>query len=137
VQIQHQVQGGVEMIVGVTQDPVYGPAVLVGTGGVFAEVLKDVTVRPLPLDRRDAQDMVRSLHGYALLRGTRGQARADIKALVDVVLAVARLAAACGDRLAELDLNPVVVQQRGAVAVDSRVVAAATSGAAASNDEES
>jgi len=137
VQIQHQVQGGVEMIVGVTQDPVYGPAVLVGTGGVFAEVLKDVTVRPLPLDRRDAQDMVRSLHGYALLRGTRGQARADIKALVDVVLAVARLAAACGDRLAELDLNPVVVQQRGAVAVDSLVVAAATSGAAASNDEES
>jgi acetate---CoA ligase (ADP-forming) len=79
---------------------------------------------------------VRSLHGYALLQGARGQARADIKALVGVVLAVARLAAACGDRLAELDLNPVVVQQRGAVAVDSLVVAA-PSGAAASNDEES
>jgi acyl-CoA synthetase (NDP forming) len=126
VQIQEQVQGGVEMIVGVTHDPVYGPAVLLGTGGVFAEVLKDVTVRPLPLDRRDAEDMVKSLRGYALLLGARGQPRADIKALVDVVLSVARLAAACGERLAELDLNPVVVRQRGAVAVDSLVVAAAS-----------
>ncbi len=124
VQIQEQVDGGVEMIVGVTRDPVYGPAVLVGTGGVFAEILKDVTVRPLPLDRRDAEEMVKSLRGYALLRGARGQARADVKGLVDVVLSVARLAAACGDRLAELDLNPVVVRQRGAVAVDSLVVAA-------------
>ena len=100
------------MIVGVTHDPVYGPAVLVGTGGVFAEVLKDVTVRPLPLDRRDAEDMVEA----ARLRpaaGARGQPRADVKALVDVVLAVARLAAACGERLVELDLNPVVVRRRG------------------------
>jgi acyl-CoA synthetase (NDP forming) len=127
VQIQQQVVGGVEMIVGVTHDPVYGPAVLVGTGGVFAEVLKDVTVRPLPLDRRDAEEMVKSLRGYALLLGARGQARADIKALVDVVLGVARMAAACGDRLVELDLNPVVVQQRGAVAVDSLVVTAPAS----------
>jgi acyl-CoA synthetase (NDP forming) len=110
------------MIVGVTHDPVYGPAVLVGTGGVFAEVLSDATVRPLPLDRRDAEDMVKSLRGYALLSGARGQAKADIKALVDLILSVARLAAACGDRLAELDLNPVVVRPRGAVAVDSLVV---------------
>jgi acyl-CoA synthetase (NDP forming) len=122
VQIQEQIQGGVEMIVGVTHDPVYGPAVLVGTGGVFAEVLSDATVRPLPLDRRDAEDMVKSLRGYALLSGARGQAKADIKALVDLILSVARLAAACGDRLAELDLNPVVVRPRGAVAVDSLVV---------------
>ncbi len=124
VQIQQQLVGGVEMIVGVTHDPAYGPAVLVGTGGVFAEILKDVTVRPLPLDRRDAEEMVKSLRGYALLLGARGQARADVKALVDVVLAVARMATACGDTLVELDLNPVVVQQRGAVAVDSLVVTA-------------
>jgi acetate---CoA ligase (ADP-forming) len=124
VQIQEQVEGGVEMIVGVTRDPVFGSAVLVGTGGVFAEILADATVRPLPIDRGDAEEMVRSLRGAALLRGARGQARADVKALVDVVLAVARLAAACGDRLAELDLNPVVVRPTGAVAVDSLVVAA-------------
>ncbi|HTT87625.1 MAG TPA: acetate--CoA ligase family protein, partial [Acidimicrobiales bacterium] len=124
VVVQEQVEGGVEMIVGVTRDPVFGPAVLVGTGGVFAEVLADVAVRPLPLDRRDAEEMVRSLRGHALLRGARGAARADVKALVDVILAVARLATACGERLAELDLNPVVVRPRGAVAVDSLVVLA-------------
>ncbi len=64
------------MIVGVTRDPVYGPAVLVGTGGVFAEILKDVAVRPLPLDRRDAEEMVTSLRGYALAaRGSRSGPR--------------------------------------------------------------
>jgi acyl-CoA synthetase (NDP forming) len=100
VEVQQQIDDGTEMIVGMTRDPVFGPAVLVGTGGVFAEILADVAVRPLPIDRRDAED----------------------KALVDVVMAVARLAAACGDRLAELDLNPVVVRPRGALAVDALVV---------------
>jgi acyl-CoA synthetase (NDP forming) len=123
VLVQEQIGDGTEMIVGVTRDPVFGPAVLVGTGGVFAEVLADVAVRPLPIDRRDAEEMVRSLRGHALLAGARGRPRADTKALVDVVMAVARLAAACGDRLAELDLNPVVVRTHGAVAVDSLVVA--------------
>ena len=97
---------------------------LVGTGGVFAEILKDVAVRPLPIDRRDAQEMVESLRGFPLLAGARAASRGDVKALVDVVLAVARLAAACGDRLVELDLNPVVVRPKGAVAVDSLVVTA-------------
>ncbi|HLN43947.1 MAG TPA: acetate--CoA ligase family protein, partial [Acidimicrobiales bacterium] len=124
VQIQEQVEGGTEMIVGVTRDPVFGPAVLVGTGGVFAEILKDVAVRPLPIDRRDAQEMVQGLRGFPLLGGARGRERGDVKALVDVVLGVARLAAACGDRLVELDLNPVVVRRHGAVAVDSLVVTA-------------
>ncbi len=124
VQIQEQVAGGTEMIVGITRDPVFGPAVLVGTGGVFAEVLEDVAVRPLPIDRRDAQEMVQGLRGFPLLAGARGHERGDVKALVDVVLAVARLAAACGDRLVELDLNPVVVRRHGAVAVDSLVVTA-------------
>ncbi|HTZ09247.1 MAG TPA: acetate--CoA ligase family protein, partial [Acidimicrobiales bacterium] len=124
VQIQEQVEGGTEMIVGVTHDPVFGPAVLVGTGGVFAEILADVAVRPLPLDRRDAEEMVRSLRGFPLLAGARGRPRLDVKALVDVVLAVARLAGGCGGRLAELDLNPVVVRPAGAVAVDALVVVA-------------
>jgi acyl-CoA synthetase (NDP forming) len=124
VQIQEQVEGGTEMIVGVTRDPVFGAAVMVGTGGVFAEILADVAVRPLPIDRRDAQEMVQGLRGYPLLAGARGRERGDVKALVDVVLAVARLASACGDRLVELDLNPVVVRRSGAVAVDSLVVTA-------------
>jgi acyl-CoA synthetase (NDP forming) len=124
VQVQQQLSGGSEMIVGLSRDPVFGPVLLVGTGGVFAEVFRDVAVRPLPVDRRDVEEMVASLRGSALLAGARGRPRADTKALVDVALSVAKLATACGDRLAELDLNPVVVRERGkgAVAVDSLVI---------------
>jgi acyl-CoA synthetase (NDP forming) len=124
IQVQQQVKGGTEMIVGLSNDPVFGPVLLVGTGGVFAEVLHDVAVRPLPVDRRDVEEMVASLRGSALLDGARGRPKGDAKALVDVALSVASLATACGDRLAELDLNPVVVRDKGkgAVAVDSLVV---------------
>jgi hypothetical protein len=104
------------MIVGLSTDPVFGPVLLVGTGGVFAEVLRDVAVRPLPVDRRDVEEMVASLRGAALLAGARGRPKGDVKALVDVALSVASLATACGDRL--------VVREKGAgaVAVDSLVV---------------
>lgn len=122
VQIQQQVDGGTEMIVGLTRDPVFGQAVLVGTGGLFAELLNDVAVRPLPIDRRDAEEMLRSLRGFSLLDGARGRPKSDIKSLVDVIMAVAKLGAVCGRHLKELDLNPVVVRSKGAVAVDSLVV---------------
>jgi acyl-CoA synthetase (NDP forming) len=122
VQVQEQLGGGTEMIVGVVRDPVLGPAVMVGTGGVFAEVLGDTAVCPLPLDRRDAAEMLGSLKGYALLHGARGRKRAKLKDLEDLVLSVARLAAACGERLVELDLNPVIVDDRGARCVDWLVV---------------
>ena len=114
---------GIEMIVGITHDSQLGAAVMVGSGGIFAEVLRDVAVRPLPLDAADAREMVESLRGYALLKGARGRPPADVDALVDVIMAVARLATACGDRIAELDLNPVIVNAGGAVAVDSLVIA--------------
>lgn len=123
VLVQQMVREGTEMIVGITHDSQLGAAVMVGTGGIFAEVLRDVAVRPVPLDERDAREMIDSLRGAALLRGARGRAPGDIDALVRVILAVADLASACGDRLAELDLNPVIVSATGAVAVDSLVVA--------------
>ncbi|MCW2550193.1 MAG: hypothetical protein JWN96_4653 [Mycobacterium sp.] len=122
VLVQQQVRTGVEMIVGVVSDPVLGAAVSVGTGGIFAEVFRDVATRPLPLDRQDAREMVTSLRGYALLDGARGRPKGDVDALLNVIEAVARLATAAGDRLAELDLNPVVVTPKGAIAVDSLVV---------------
>jgi succinyl-CoA synthetase beta subunit len=122
VEVQEQVEAVAEMIVGITRDPVFGPAVLLGSGGVFAEIVADFAVRPLPLDRADAEDMLRSLKGASLLAGARGRPKGDVKALLDVVMAVARMAGACGDRLEELDLNPVVVRSKGAVSVDSLVV---------------
>ena len=125
VLVQQMARDGVEMIVGVTYDSQLGPAVMVGTGGIFAEVLRDVAVRPVPLDATDAREMIDSLRGVALLRGARGRPAANIDALVEVILAVARLAEAAGDRLAELDLNPVIVSPEGALAVDSLVIARA------------
>jgi acetate---CoA ligase (ADP-forming) len=124
VLVQEMVTDGTECIVGVTRDPALGPAVMVGLGGIFAEILEDVAVRPIPFDRKDAEEMVRSLKGFPLLDGARGRPKADVKALVDVILAVQKLATASGGRLAELDLNPVLVRAagRGAVAVDSLVV---------------
>ena len=123
VLVQQMMSGGVEMIVGITRDSQLGAAVMVGSGGIFAEVLRDVAVRPLPLDEADAREMIESLRGYALLKGARGRAPANVDALVDVVMAVARLATAGGDRIAELDLNPVIVNADRAVAVDSLVIA--------------
>ena len=122
VLVQQMMASGVEMIVGITQDSQLGAAVMVGTGGIFAEVFRDVAVRPLPLDTTDAREMVESLRGYALLKGARGRPPADVDALVDVIMAVARLATACGARVAELDLNPVIVNADGAVAVDSLLI---------------
>jgi len=123
VVVQQQVTDGVEIIVGATHDLVLGPAVLVGTGGIFTEVLDDVAIRPLPLDVDDAREMVRSLRGHALLAGVRGRPAADEDALVRVVGQVAQLCAAAGGRLAELDLNPVLVGADGATVVDWLVIA--------------
>jgi acyl-CoA synthetase (NDP forming) len=125
VLVQQQIGDGVEMIVGIVTDPVLGPAITVGTGGVFAEVLRDVATRPLPIDRSDAREMVASLRGSALLAGARGRPPCDVEALLDVIEATARLASAAGGRIAELDLNPVVVTPDGALAVDSLIVTAA------------
>lgn len=124
VEVQPMVTGGTEMIVGVTRDHTLGPAVMVGTGGVFTEVLADTAVRPLPLDETDAYEMVRSLKGFALLDGARGRPPADVDALVQVIMSIATLATALGDRLAELDLNPVVVLDRGqgAIVVDHLMI---------------
>lgn len=126
IEVQQMVVGGTEMIVGVTRDPTIGPAVMVGTGGVFTEVLADTAVRPLPLDEADAYEMIRSLKGFPLLDGARGRPPADVDALAQVIMATATLASALGDRLAELDLNPVVVRARGqgAVVVDHLMILA-------------
>jgi acyl-CoA synthetase (NDP forming) len=122
VQIQQMAGAGVELLVGVTRDPILGPAVTVGMGGVFAEILADVAVRPLPLDRRDAREMLASLRGAKLLRGARGRPGVDLRALEKLILQVARLAAALGDPLVELDLNPVIARPDGARIVDHLVV---------------
>jgi acyl-CoA synthetase (NDP forming) len=116
------VTGGVETVVGVSRDELFGPVVMVGLGGVLVEVLGDVSFRVPPFDEAEAERMVRELAGAALLDGVRGDEPVDVGALVDVIMKVQRLALDCAGEIAELDVNPLVVRPRGAVALDALVV---------------
>jgi acyl-CoA synthetase (NDP forming) len=120
VLVQPLVGGGTEMIVGVKSDPLVGPAVVCGFGGVFVEVMRDVAVRVPPFDADEAREMIASLRGAALLAGARGRPAADVDALVDVLVKVAAFAEANGASLRAMDLNPVLVREagRGVAVVD-------------------
>jgi acyl-CoA synthetase (NDP forming) len=118
--VQRMAEPGTEVIVGVVQDPVFGPVVACGAGGTTAELLKDVAVRLPPLDPLEAEAAVRSLVSFPLLDGYRGRPRADVAALVDVLVRVSWLAEDLPG-VAELDLNPVMAGPHGALAVDVRV----------------
>lgn len=135
VVVQQMVEDGVEVIVGITTDPVVGPSLLVGLGGVFTEVLADAAVRPLPVDAGDIRAMLSSLRGFPLLDGARGRPPCDLDAVVDIGLGVARLAATLGPRLVELDLNPVVVGEKGAVALDALIALTDRAVSGGSNDQ--
>lgn len=116
-----QAPAGQEVIVGALDDATFGPTVMFGMGGIFAEILKDVTFRVAPINRRDAEEMVREIRGYKLLAGARGQEPLDIEALVDLLLAVSRLAVE-KPQVTELDLNPVRVYPKGLLALDARIL---------------
>ncbi|OKJ99568.1 pimeloyl-CoA synthetase [Streptomyces sp. CB03234] len=118
------VDRGVEMVVGVTHDDLFGPTVTVGLGGVLVEVLRDTAVRVPPFGEDQARAMLGELRGRALLDGVRGAPPRDVEALVEVVLRVQRMALELGDQLSELDINPLMVLERGqgAVALDAMAV---------------
>jgi acyl-CoA synthetase (NDP forming) len=124
VLVCEMVTGGVETVVGVSRDELFGPVVMVGLGGVFVEVLGDVTFRVPPFGREDAERMLRELRGFPLLAGARGAQPADVEALVDVIMQVQRLALDLAGEIRELDVNPLVVLPKGAgaVALDALVV---------------
>ncbi|MDT0388406.1 acetate--CoA ligase family protein [Streptomyces dubilierae] len=124
VLVCQMVEHGVEMVVGVTHDDLFGPTVTVGLGGVLVEVLRDTAVGIPPFGEEQARDMLAGLRGRALLEGVRGRPPADLDALVEVVLRVQRMALELGDDLAELDINPLMVLPRGhgAVALDALAV---------------
>lgn len=120
VVVQPQVAAGVEMIVGVTHDPLFGPLVMAGLGGIAVELLGDRGFRIVPVTDRDAAELVRSLRGAPLLFGYRGRPPADVDAFERVILRTARLAGELPE-VAEVDLNPVIVSATGATVVDARV----------------
>ena len=125
VAVQKMAAQGTEVIVGMSKDPQFGPVLMFGLGGVFVEVLKDVAFRIVPLEPRDARQMVREIKGFPVLEGVRGQEPADLEALEKLLLGVSEFVEAHPE-VEELDLNPVFAYRDGALAVDARMVVAAT-----------
>ena len=123
VTIQQMILEGIEVIVGVTQDPFFGPLIMFGMGGIYAEFFRDITFRIHPLTDSDAQDMVRSVKAHQLFAGWRGSKPSDVEALEDLLL---RVSAMVEDlpQIAEIDLNPVKLQEQGKgyVVVDARIL---------------
>ena len=115
---------GVECILGIRRDPVFGPVVMVGSGGIFAEVLDDVAFRKAPIDVAEAKRMIAELKGARLLEGTRGRPRCDVDALAGAVAALSRFAAAHADVVESVDVNPFVVlpEGEGGLALDALVI---------------
>jgi len=122
VLVQKMESGLAEAIVGYRDDPLVGPVVLVGAGGVLAEVYKDYVLRLAPVSVEEAEEMIGEVKGLAVIRGFRGLPKGDVRALARAVSAMSRLALVPGRPVAEAECNPVIVKPSGAVAVDSLVV---------------
>ncbi len=121
VAVQAMARPGIEVIVGMSKDPQFGPVLMFGLGGILVEVLKDVAFRIVPLEPRDARQMIREIKGFPVLQGFRGQEPADLDALEKLLLRLSAFVEAHPE-VEELDLNPVFAYEDGAVAVDARIV---------------
>jgi len=124
VLVAKMISGGVETILGTFRDPTFGPVVMFGLGGIFAEALKDVTFRVAPFGIKEATEMVREIKGYTILQGARGTPPADIPALAKALSNLSIFATANADTLESVDVNPFVVHPKGkgAVALDALIV---------------
>ncbi|HEX6256033.1 MAG TPA: GNAT family N-acetyltransferase [Euzebyales bacterium] len=125
--VQPMVDAGVELLVGVTAEPTFGPVVVCGAGGTTVELLNDVAVRITPLTRREAHDMLRELATFPLLDGYRGAPRRNVAAVEDLLLRISAIADH-QPTVAEFDCNPVVVNEQGATVLDARVLARGSRG---------
>jgi acetyltransferase len=116
------VVGGKEVILGVSKDPQFGPLIMFGLGGIYVEVLKDVSFRIAPLSMGDTDEMIREINSFPLLRGVRGERPTDIDALRECLLRLSQLVTDFPE-IMELDINPLIVRSEGegAIAADARI----------------
>jgi acyl-CoA synthetase (NDP forming) len=123
VLVQEMIKNGVEAILGVTNDPLFGPAVMFGLGGIYTEVLKDVSFRLAPVSLSMAREMIEEIRGYPVLAGARGRTPADVEALADAIVRLSALAVDLRGEIAELDINPLFVfaEGRGVKAADALI----------------
>ncbi len=116
-------EGIAELIIGMTTDPQFGPALMFGLGGIFVEIYKDVSFRVCPITEYDAREMIREIKAFPILDGFRGRPKADIDTLVDILLKISKLAVE-NPEIDQLDLNPVIVYEKGkgVAVVDARII---------------
>lgn len=121
VAVQKMVPGGVEVIAGMTRDPQFGPMIMFGLGGIFVEILKDVSFRIVPLEKADVLEMISEIKGRPLLEGARGAEPVNMDSIVDTLLKLSDLVENNPD-IAELDMNPMFASSQGVIAVDARII---------------
>jgi acyl-CoA synthetase (NDP forming) len=126
--VARMIEGGMETVIGTKRDPIFGPVVMFGLGGVYVEVLKDVTLRLAPIDHATAKAMIREIKGYALLAGARGKPPADLDALADALVAMSRFAAAHPE-VTSAEINPFIALPGGGMAVDALIMTGGDHGA--------
>jgi len=112
---------GTEIIIGMMKDPHFGPVIMFGLGGIFVEILKDISFRILPIEERDAREMITETKGYEILKGARGKPPRDIRAIEEVLMKVSKLTIG-NPEISEIDLNPVFVFKKGLQVVDARMI---------------
>jgi acyl-CoA synthetase (NDP forming) len=112
---------GTEIIIGMMKDPCFGPTIMFGLGGIFVEILKDISFRILPLEERDAEEMISEIKGYQILKGIRGETPKDVKSIRDVLMKISQLVME-NPEIKEIDLNPVFVFNEGLQVVDARMI---------------
>lgn len=119
--VQEFAPEGREVIVGMTKDPQFGPALAFGLGGIFVEVLKDVSFRVAPITKYDAEEMIQEIKGYPILKGVRGQKPVDFETIINILLNVSKLVMEHPE-INEMDLNPIITYPDGAKTVDARII---------------
>ena len=122
VSVQEMLPNGVEIIIGAHNDETFGPVIMAGLGGIFVEVFKDIAFKVAPLSRKDAYELLEELQGKAILHGARGKAPVDKEAIIDVLLKVSNLMRDNKDTIKELDINPLIVYEKGIKAADAMIV---------------
>ena len=121
VLVQEMVKGQRELVVGLTRDPQFGPCVMFGLGGIFTEILKDISFRVAPLEKRDALDMMQDIKGHKILEAVRGMEAADLDRLAEILIAVGNMGLE-NDAIKEIDMNPVILSGGKPIAVDALIV---------------
>ena len=119
--VYSMVPQGTEIIIGIMKDPNFGPVIMFGLGGIFVEVLKDISFRILPIEEIDAREMIAEIKGYEILKGVRGEGPKDIKAIKNLLLKISQLALE-NPEISEIDLNPVFVFEKGLQVIDARMI---------------